>query len=147
MRQEDAQAEKKASEQIAALLNDIQRKEVPKLLKSLRIFRDADVPLAVVVKLNLTDAQIETLAADKGGTAAAMMGRNSSATQIKRLRQVLTPKQQEWIEPYLQPSPMGGPGGPGRPDGPGGGPPEFGGRQDPLRPDTDPRAAEEGAVR
>lgn len=94
-------AERKATSEITALLNESQRSRLNLLVKALKGLQEDGVRPDAAVKLQLTDDQLSKLAA----------GRASES--------VLTSEQQKIAQSYQMP--QGGPGGPGGP------PPGFGG--------------------
>lgn len=104
-------AERKATNDTTALLNEAQRTRLNTLVKALKGLQQAGVRPDAAVKLQLSDEQLVKLAAGRG------------------IESVLSAEQQQVAQEYKQP--QGGPGGPGGfPGGPGGfggPPPGFGG--------------------
>jgi hypothetical protein len=98
-------ADKKATEDIKAILTEDQRGKLARLVKALQALQSEGIRPDAVLKLEITEDQIAKLG---GGRTVA---------------NVLTPEQQERAEEFrMPPGPggFGGPGGPGGFGGPGG---------------------------
>jgi len=138
--------EKRAGDDIQAVLTAEQKTAATHLLKSLQALQEAGIPTMLYTDLKLTADQKKQLIALAGTTtgSAAPQGRPGSPRTREKLLALLTAEQRDLADsagggPGMPGGPMGGPGmpggpqmgfrpggGPGMPGG-GGGPQGFGG--------------------